>query len=48
VTITFTLKHIFLAYGIALVGALIVAEMSRRAAARAAAYGAVAVSSAAR
>jgi DHA1 family multidrug resistance protein-like MFS transporter len=48
VTITFTLKHIFLAYGIALVGALVVAEMSRRAAARAAAYGAVAVSSAAR
>jgi DHA1 family multidrug resistance protein-like MFS transporter len=48
VTIAFTLKHIFLAYGIALVFALAVAAVSRRAAARAPVYGAVAVSSAAR
>ncbi len=48
VTIAFTLKHIFLAYGIALVAAFAVAMFCRRAAARAPVYGAVATSSAAR
>ncbi len=48
VTIAFTLKHIFLVYAIALVGAFAVATFCRRAAARAPAYGEVAVSSAAR
>ncbi len=48
VTIALSLKHIFLVYGLALAGALVVAELSRRAAARVHSYGAVAVSSAAR
>jgi DHA1 family multidrug resistance protein-like MFS transporter len=48
VTIAFTLKHIFLVYAIALVAAFAVAMVCRRSAARHAAYGAVALSSAAR
>lgn len=48
VSIAFSLKHVFLAYGLALIGALAVSLLSRRAVARARSHGAVAVSSAAR
>ena len=48
VTISFTLKHIFLLFGLALVLALVVAEISRRTVAHRPTYGAVSVSSAAR